>query len=388
MPELKQPEVKSQPGQKEDEAAAEEEEEEEVEAEAEAEAGEHVGPYRSATPEEIRAMLESLEKTKEFSRHPKNTSLWLHGGYPNVTCHAVCLTGLPRTLVRKKLTSAMRLNLLGPMSPCVDVFWVIEQNSEGHRPGISEGFELKTTYASLAGAMVDTNPVFIKEQRGGWRVKARACFAEARRREKLLNDLVAAAAAATSAGTKKRVFEYTWTYRIRPDFLFYKPIDLAIFKNEPRDKNWYYSNVMDFFEAFSLVPPDVAPTKARWPRAGTQLNLDVRICRPKGETQRRLDGFDIMWQNLLPIQPHPPSWLSLVPPKVRPSREFHGANPNLGKLDLLVRTVSIFCFRLDLLKYGLLGLGRPDIGGQPKAPAAAAAAAAFPPRLAGSRCRP
>lgn len=307
---------------------------------------------RSRRADRVISTLDT-ESKPVFSVSLNQTALYWHGRYARSMlqsptagrekprCFAVCVVGLARTLVWPRVHKAMRRNLLAPMGQCVDVYWVVSRGQgeqRGHRPGIAYGIDMETDFEDMRGALVDMAPVFVTEGGvGGWRPKFSNCMKQARRVEADVN---------AQLGVND-VAEYEWVFRVRTDFLFLRPIDLARFSNKPRTHRHYKENNMDFFQALSVPPAAVFKGK-RTPYHKSFPRVDARICRPKSMAQRVLDGFDILWQNVLPLAPDPPAWVrSAVPPNVMPNREFR-ADPR-RRADLLFRAMTVFCHRLDLL---------------------------------------
>jgi len=299
-------------------------------------------------PYNISQAISSLERSDLYRSSPKETKLHRFvnsGERGGLLCHAVCVVGIPRTLINKPVYAGLRDNFVASLKPCVDVYWAIETEGTGHRPGIPE---LPTTYADLIPALQATKPVFIQNAPGGWRQKFRKCVAAAKIVEASI--VPSASSSSLSPSSSRRHF-YDIIHRVRPDFLFYKQIDAGAIYPSPAGggrPRHYFSNIFDFYEAFSqpkLPGTAVVSHSVDFPGA--------RICRPDPRSQRILDAFDLMWQNLLPLSKDAPRWVNMVPSSIRPARQF--GRSGQAKEDIAFRTFSVFCYRFELLELELDG---------------------------------
>mmetsp|Transcript_20301 Transcript_20301/g.32173 ORF Transcript_20301/g.32173 Transcript_20301/m.32173 type:complete len:644 (-) Transcript_20301:132-2063(-) len=276
-----------------------------------------------------REIYELVRKTGKFEAPLNESSLTTHRA-SGQRCYAVCMVGLTRTLRSAKVYQSIIHHLLGPLSPCVDVYWVVELKGTGARP--IDGFEVRGEGREIARAITAIRPRYVKILKSGWRGKWRHCFDKVHQHVSKVR----------SQSSDPTMVEYEWVIRTRTDVLYYKNVTFPELNNNPRTKLWRYSSIFDFFEMQS--DPLHKPSKGR---DGGLISLDTRICRPNGEAQRRVDAYDLMWQNLLPLAPNPPNWFrSYVPLKVKPIQEMRRKS---GRADLLFRTLAVVCFRVDLL---------------------------------------
>eukprot|EP01062_Namystynia_karyoxenos_P043287 TRINITY_DN31702_c0_g1_i1.p1 TRINITY_DN31702_c0_g1~~TRINITY_DN31702_c0_g1_i1.p1 ORF type:complete len:536 (+),score=194.25 TRINITY_DN31702_c0_g1_i1:83-1690(+) len=244
-------------------------------------------------------------------------------------CAAVCLVGLPRALVRKRVVRGYARHVVAPLQPCVDTYFMLGLQAQvSSHYGKGEASEGSVEHwGQLSEALTQLRPVVARHVgppkgvpshlwsfAAAASAKHDACIQEVQQEEK-------------QAGR-----QYRLVIRVRPDLLFLRPLPVHVFEAQPPLKTRY----MDFFYS--------SWTSASVRAAERGIALRARICRPVASFQRRLDANDQLWQNLLPLHTNPPGWVNMMAPLfVRPRYGLLRYRTDFA--DLMYRAGSIYCFR-------------------------------------------